>query len=146
MKLSTCIVTLLSSVAAAAPANAALPSSISISNIVYGGSGCPQGSAAVTINPNSLTLDFTRFAVGIGGSASISDNRKNCQLNVAVIAPARYRWTLSKDTYSGYVNIDAGIGLSMKTTVYFSGRQDQVRRFLPSLLSPLLHSYVTQSS
>ena len=68
--------------------------SISLGVPGYGGSGCPGGSASVTLSPDgkSLTLIFDQFIVEAGGPTGKRIDRKNCDIAIPVHVP---QWKLN---------------------------------------------------
>ncbi|GAM83323.1 hypothetical protein ANO11243_013100 [Dothideomycetidae sp. 11243] len=125
----------LPALAAAAPAtnvvfggNAPDPSQVQIEGVSYGGSGCPQGSVASIISDDrtTMTLIFDSYIASIGPGVAITENRKNCQLNINIHYPPGFQYSIFSADYRGYAGLDAGVTGTQKSTYYFSGQTNQV--------------------
>ncbi|KAL7752312.1 hypothetical protein RI367_002358 [Sorochytrium milnesiophthora] len=102
-------------------------SQVFIQGITYGGSGCPQGTAAVTLNDEktTFTIAFDQFVASVGPGVPITDSRKSCQLNAKVHVPQGFQFSIFTADYRGAVNLDAGVTASIGSLYYFAGRLDQ---------------------
>lgn len=129
--------------AAAASSVLPNPSQVSINSIVYGGTGCPQGSLGSFISADrqtfvtspyianntrlilnfSFTLVFDDYVASIGPGVAITENRKNCQLNIDLEYPSGFQYSIFSQVYRGYVELDAGVTGLQEATYYFSGRK-----------------------
>ncbi|OCL04504.1 hypothetical protein AOQ84DRAFT_116170 [Glonium stellatum] len=121
---------------AAAPATPSLgdvysgapnPSTVQIRGISYGGTGCPQGSLSYVISDDrtTVTLIFDSYVASIGPSISVTESRKNCQLNVDITYPGGFQYSVFSADYRGYAAIDKGVTGVLKSTYYFSGQTAQ---------------------
>jgi hypothetical protein len=61
------------------------------------------------------------FTAAVGSAASVSDQRKACQINISLNYPANLQYTVVNSTYSGYANLGYGVNATHTMTVYFSG-------------------------
>ena len=63
----------------------------------YGGSGCPGGSASVTVSPDGqeLSVLFDQY--------SAQNNRKSCNLTIPIKVPSGYQISLFSSDFRGYV-------------------------------------------
>ncbi|KAF2112184.1 hypothetical protein BDV96DRAFT_602631 [Lophiotrema nucula] len=106
---------------------ASVPSSYKISNIVSGGSGCPQGSIDVSYTDSTiLPIRFGKdFTASVGPGVAPDDSRKNCQLNIALQFSPGWQYSVYSADYSGWGNLDSGVKGRVKANYYFSGEQDQ---------------------
>jgi len=111
------------------PTNAAGPDpgTVRIRGVTYGGSGCPQGtmSAQISSDQTIVTLIFDQYSASIGPGVSVNDQRKNCQLNFALLYPSGFQYSVFSADYRGYADLDAGVTGTMKSTYYFSGQPTQ---------------------
>ncbi|RDL34411.1 Uncharacterized protein BP5553_07539 [Venustampulla echinocandica] len=109
--------------ATSAPAVTPDPSQVSIAGITYGGTGCPQGSVGSYISGDrqTFTLIFDRYVASLGPGVAITENRKNCQLNINLKYPGGFQYSVFNTVYRGYIGIDAGVSGVQSTTFYFSG-------------------------
>ena len=74
-----------------------------------------------------MTLIFDSYQASIGGTAAVSDRRKNCQLNIDLHYPSGWTYTVLDATYRGYVAVDPGVAAHQASTYYFcwSSNPDQ---------------------
>ena len=68
----------------------------------YGGSGCPRGSASVTVSPDGqeLSILFDKF-IALGNNSR--ESRKSCNLTIPIKVPQGYQISLYDADYRGYV-------------------------------------------
>lgn len=100
----------------------------------YGGTGCPTGSASVTLGPDSKSISilFDQYVVQAGGDKAF--DRKNCNIAIPVTIPQGYSVSIFAIDYRGFTGIPAGgraqlsvdyflagMGRGVKTTKTFSG-------------------------
>ncbi|MEM7553890.1 MAG: DUF4360 domain-containing protein [Cyanobacteria bacterium P01_A01_bin.84] len=69
----------------------------------YGGNGCPEGSANVTVSPDGqeLSILFDKF---IADASKPRDSRKSCNLSIPIKVPQGYQVSLYDADYRGYVS------------------------------------------
>jgi hypothetical protein len=105
------------------------PTMVGLISFSYGGSGCPQGSAALVLSADrtSLALTMEMYTVSHGPGIRVTENRKNCQLNAKLHYPSGWQFSIFSTTYSGYASLDSGVTGLLKSTYYFSGSTLQVR-------------------
>lgn len=82
---------------------------------IYSGSGCPVGSAAVSVSPDGkkTSVLFDQFTV--------RNSRKNCGFAVPVTVPAGFQISLFTIDYRGYVAPNTKGRLS--TDYFFAGQK-----------------------
>ena len=82
-----------------------------IDSVSYGGTGCPQGSTSVSFANTRLssTLIFDQFVASSGPNTPITENRKNCQLNINVQLPGGSGQFCAVIDYRGYVALPSGV-------------------------------------
>ncbi|KAI9760107.1 MAG: hypothetical protein M1840_002727 [Geoglossum simile] len=115
---------------AAAPATAAPvdggpdPNAVTIGSVGYGGSGCPQGTVSTLISEDrsTVTMIFDSYVASLGPGVAVTENRKNCQLNLEVKYPAGFQYSIFSADYRGYAKIGAGVTGIQKASYYFSGQ------------------------
>jgi hypothetical protein len=68
----------------------------------YGGSGCPDQSASVTVSPDGqeLSILFDKFAA-LGNNPS--ESRKSCNMSIPIRVPEGFQISLYDADYRGYV-------------------------------------------
>jgi len=101
---------------------------IVVNNITYGGTGCPQGSLSFLYVPSDTrgVAVFSGYTSSIGTNISLTESRKNCQINLDIEYPDGIQYSPVSISYSGYANLDAGVEGVHNTIYYFSGSSDQV--------------------
>lgn len=101
---------------------------VTIRGVTYGGTGCPQGtvSAQLSADKTLITLIFDTYIASIGPGIAVTEQRKNCQLNVDIQYPGGFQYSVLSADYRGYAAIDKGVTGVLKSTYYFSGQTDQV--------------------
>jgi hypothetical protein len=99
------------------------PDNVTMGDIVYGGSGCPQGTAsqALAADKKSFTLIFDKFIAKSGPGSSITDRRKNCQINIPIKYPQGYSYSVATFDFRGYAKIPKGVVGVQKANYYYAG-------------------------
>lgn len=80
----------------------ALAQQVQILGASYGGSGCPDRSASVSVSPDGqeLTILFDKFVAQGNVSA---EKRKSCNLSIPIKVPQGFQISLYDADYRGYV-------------------------------------------
>ncbi|MFD7229691.1 DUF4360 domain-containing protein [Streptomyces sp. NPDC059881] len=117
-------------------ANAAItapPDKIVIEVATVNGSGCRQGTAAVAVSPDNtaFTVTYSDYLAQVGGGASPTDFRKNCQLNLIVHVPSGFTYAVASADYRGYASLERGATAIQKASYYFQGSPDTAARNHP---------------
>ncbi|AEV85717.1 hypothetical protein ACWT_4695 [Actinoplanes sp. SE50] len=121
---------LASSLFLVSPASAAIvftdpppPDAISIQLVAMAGSGCAPGTADVAISPDNsaFTAIYSAYLAQAGPGVPVTENRKNCQLNVLVNAPSGYTFAIAKVDYRGYGFLQRGAVAQQRANYYFQG-------------------------
>ncbi|EPS41783.1 hypothetical protein H072_4293 [Dactylellina haptotyla CBS 200.50] len=127
-------------------------SEIYVNGITYGGTGCPQGSVGTYISSDrkTFTLIFDNYVAAIGAGVSITDSRKNCQLNIDIHYPQGFQYSIFTMDYRGYAYLETGVTATQSATYYFSGYSDQISKS-SSLVGPkdenyLIHDEIASTS
>lgn len=86
----------------------------------YGGTGCPAGSASVSLSPDQdeISILFDNFVAEAGGMTGRSVDRKACELSVPLHIPQGYSATVIQTDFRGY-NLVARGGMNRLNTEYF---------------------------
>jgi hypothetical protein len=84
-------------------------------------------STQISADQSTMTLIFDQYVASIGPNIAKTEERKNCQLNVELLYPGGFQYSVMSADYRGYASVDKGITGTMKSTYYFSGQQTQVR-------------------
>lgn len=119
---------------------------VTIDNIVYGGTGCPQGSASVEVSPDnkSFSVRFRKFTATLG-TGYITDSRKFCQLNLDLQAPTGWQYTVVAANFTGYALLGPDTKATHTSTLYFSGSANQTSLSIP-LPGPANYGYNIQTA
>ena len=101
--------------------------SVTIRGVSYGGTGCPQGtmSSQISADRTVVTLIFDSYIASIGPGISVTEQRKNCQLNVDIKYPGGFQYSILSADYRGYAAIQKSVTGTLKSTYYFSGQTAQ---------------------
>lgn len=123
------------------------PSQVYVRSITYGGSGCPQGTVGSSFSNDrkSLTLIFDRFTASMGSGIPVTENRKNCQLNINIVIPQGFSTAVATVDYRGYVQLPAGSTAEQKSTMYFQGEVKQASAGV-SFRGPIAKDYLSRDT
>ncbi|KAJ3397785.1 hypothetical protein HDU92_002457 [Lobulomyces angularis] len=117
--------------AASVPVTGDLPpkGSITVNTISYAGSGCPAGTVSENLNSDAtaFTLLFDSYVASKGPSVPITENRKNCQLNINLNIPQGWQYSVGTVDYRGFMQLDAGVTAQQQALYYFQGELVQQR-------------------
>lgn len=99
---------------------------ITVDVVTVNGSGCPRGSADVSVSGDntSFSVYYDHFQAEAGGGADVVDSRKNCQINLAVNIPSGYTFAIARADYRGYGHLDSGATGTQQASYYFTGSSD----------------------
>ena len=99
------------------------PDAIYVQSITYGGNGCPQGSVAQSLSPPRAiyVTGFDDWIVSAGPDVPITENRKNCQINVNLHIPAHAAAAVVTMFTRGFVNLPRGVVATVGSIAYFGG-------------------------
>ncbi len=102
---------------------------MSIDVVSANGSGCPWGTAAVTVSPDSkaFTVAYSEFTAQVGVGAKPTDFRKNCQLGLNVHVPQGYTYAIASTDYRGFAHLERGASASQTAHYYFQGEPQTSR-------------------
>jgi hypothetical protein len=119
------------------------PSQVYVQSITYGGSGCPAGSVGQSIadDRESLTLIFDSFVASQGPSVPVTQNRKNCQINLNLHLPVGIQVSVATVDYRGYVQLPAGVTAKQGAIYSFVGHPGQ-RNSSTSFTGPVAKDYL----
>jgi hypothetical protein len=88
----------------------------------YGGTGCPGGSASVSLSQDakSLSIIFDQFIVE-AGKANRSLERKACSVAIPVHVPQGFSVSIVAVDYRGYVSLPAGAQARLTAEYFLAG-------------------------
>jgi len=82
-------------------------------------------SSQISADRSVVTLIFDSYIASIGPGISVTEQRKNCQLNVDLEYPGGFQYSILSADYRGYSSIQKGVTGTLKSTYYFSGQTAQ---------------------
>ena len=91
----------------------------------YGGTGCPDGSASVTLSPDakSLSILFDEYFVEAGGQTNKSLDRKSCNIAIPVHVPQGLSISILTIDYRGYNSLPTGAKSTFAVEYFFAGQK-----------------------
>jgi hypothetical protein len=106
-------------------AGAAYADDIALGQPGYGGTGCPDGSASVTLSPDakSLSILFDEYYVEAGGSTNKSLDRKSCNIAIPVHVPQGLSVSILTIDYRGYNSLPSGARSVFNVEYFFAGQR-----------------------
>jgi len=101
-------------------------SGVTVGELGYGGSGCPDGTAKVSLSTGGkgLALRFTRYRAVASGSKSF--DRKSCAISVPVSVPAGKSVTAIAADYRGYNRLPSGASSRFNVEYFTPGTEGEV--------------------
>ncbi|MGZ3773593.1 MAG: DUF4360 domain-containing protein [Pseudobdellovibrionaceae bacterium] len=112
---------------------------ISLGQPGYGGTGCPAGSASVTLSPDqqALSILFDNYVAEAGGGRRV--DRKSCNISIPVHVPQGYSVAVFQVDYRGFNSVPAGAQSRFDAEYFWAGeRGPHVSR---TFLGPLNTNY-----
>jgi hypothetical protein len=98
-------------------------SKVEILGANYGGSGCPDQSASVSVSPDGqeLSILFDKF-VALGNN--LAESRKSCNLSIPIKIPQGLQISLYDADYRGYVS--PATTANLRAEYFFAGNRGPV--------------------
>ncbi len=89
---------------------AAMAQSLQLGAPIYGGSGCPAGSASATVSPDgtAVSILFDQYSVEAGNTTGRRIDRKACNIAVPVTVPQGYSVAVFQADYRGFNAVPTG--------------------------------------
>jgi len=99
---------------------------ITLDVVSVNGSGCPPGSADVSVLPDNtgFRVAYRDFLARAGGGAGATEFRKNCQVNILVHIPQGFTFAVAWADYRGRARLESGASGLQRTNYYFMGSGD----------------------
>lgn len=119
--------------------------SISLGNPSYGGTGCPGGSASVSLSPDSTALSilFDQYVAEAGGGRPF--DRKNCNIAIPVHVPQGMSVSIFAIDYRGFMGLPAGGNAELSVNYFLAGAGNGVRTS-KSFQGPMASDYTKSDS
>lgn len=91
----------------------------------YGGTGCPAGSASITVSPgeDAVSILFDQFITEAGRTTGRRIDRKSCNLSIPVQVPQGYSVALFQVDYRGYNAVPRGGQNRFDAEYFWAGSQ-----------------------
>lgn len=101
---------------------------VRLGNPEYGGTGCPAGSASVTLSPDSQSISFIfdQFVAESGGPTGKSLDRKSCNIAIPVLVPNGYSVSVFQIDYRGFNSLPYGAYSTFSVEYFFAGSSGPV--------------------
>tara|TARA_R110002072_G_scaffold534_7_gene4211 strand:- start:108082 stop:108732 length:651 start_codon:yes stop_codon:yes gene_type:complete len=111
----------------------------------YGGSGCPSGSASVTLSPDAkaLSIIFDEYMAEAGQFAGKRLDRKNCNLAIPVHVPQGFSISIIDVDYRGYNSIPRGGMSRFSAEYFFAGKRGP--RVVKNFRGPVDDEYIVSN-
>jgi hypothetical protein len=101
---------------------------ITIELVGVNGSGCPIGTAEVSVSEDkkAFTVTYSDYLAQVGVGAGATDFRKNCQLSVLVHVPSGFTYGIAQADYRGFAYLEPGATGLLRANYYFQGMSQTV--------------------
>lgn len=130
--------------ATTADSSAPTPGQVTLAVLSANGSGCPAGTATVTMlsDNTGFRVTYSSYVALAGGGASATAFRKNCQLGVQVNVPQGFTYAIARADYLGRAQLAGGATALERTNYYFQGNSgnNYVDHPIAGPLSGIWHS------
>ncbi|GAA0232502.1 DUF4360 domain-containing protein [Cryptosporangium japonicum] len=130
----TALTLVLAALALGAPARAAMPLTpppdhVVVDLVTVNGSGCPEGTAAVSLSQDAtaFTVTYSAYLARVGPGAHATEFRRNCQLGLRVHVPQGFTYAVAKADYRGYASLARGARAVEQASYYFQGATPTAR-------------------
>ncbi|QSY49705.1 DUF4360 domain-containing protein [Streptomyces griseocarneus] len=99
------------------------PDKIVIDVVAVNGSGCPAGTAIVTVSPDNtaFTVSYSNYVAQVGVGSKPTDLCKNCQLALNVHVPHGFTYAIAQADYRGFAHLEKGATGLERANYYFQG-------------------------
>lgn len=97
--------------------------SLKLGDAAYGGTGCPAGSASVTVSPDqsALSILFDSYATEAGGTTGKAIDRKSCNISIPVAVPNGYSVAVFQVDYRGFTAVPRGAQARFDAEYFWAG-------------------------
>lgn len=89
----------------------------------YGGTGCPAGTASVSVSPDqsAVSILFDSYVAEAGYTTNRTMDRKSCNITVPVGVPQGYSVAVFQVDYRGYNSVPAGGSTRFDAEYFWAG-------------------------
>jgi hypothetical protein len=125
---------------------AAFADEIHLNQPIYGGNGCPQGTASAVLSPDktSLSILFDQYAAEAGRSAGKSLDRKTCNIAIPVHVPNGMSVSLFQIDYRGFASVPQGGSCKLNVDYFFAGQSGPT--YQKTFTGPMSNEYTARNT
>jgi hypothetical protein len=107
----------------ASPPPPAPPAPIVIDGVTANGTGCPTGTAAVSVSPDgtAFTVTYSNYLAQVGPGTAPADSSKNCRLDLTVRVPNGLTYAVASAGYQGFASVAPGASGTLRAGYHFQG-------------------------
>lgn len=101
---------------------------VQIGSPAYGGNGCPQGTASISVTPDGQTMSvlFDQFQAEAGNTTGRRIARASCNMRIPMHVPAGYSVSIIHADYRGFAAVPGGGAYAtFNSEFFFAGGQSQ---------------------
>ena len=107
----------------------------------YGGTGCPAGTASVSVSPDetSLSILFDNYVAEAGYTTNRSVDRKSCNITIPVQVPQGYSVSVFQVDYRGFNAVPRGASTRFDAEYFWAGSRGP--RLSKTFYGPINNNY-----
>jgi hypothetical protein len=101
---------------------------VTVQVVTLNGSGCGKDAkgndtAVIAVSPDNtaFTVTYSNYLAQAGAGTKVTDNRRNCQINVAVNVPQGFSYAIAEVDYRGFAALEPGAFAVEQANYYFQG-------------------------
>lgn len=89
----------------------------------YGGTGCPAGTASVSVSPSNdaVSILFDQYVAEAGRTTARRIDRKSCNITIPVFVPSGYSVAVFAVDYRGYNAVPSGAYSRFDAEYFWAG-------------------------
>ncbi len=112
-----------------------------LGDAAYGGTGCPAGSASVTLSPDetAVSILFDSYVAEAGYTTNRSVDRKSCNITIPVQVPQGYSVSVFQVDYRGFNAVPSGASTRFDAEYFWAGSRGP--RLSKTFLGPVNDNY-----
>lgn len=113
----------------------------------YGGNGCPQGTASVSLTEDAKTMSvlFDRFLSEAGNTTGRRVDRASCNLRIPVKVAPGYSVSIIHSDYRGFVAVPGQGAYATFNSEFFFAGQGRGPKTTKKFVGPMSDSYLISS-
>jgi len=94
-----------------------------LGNPGYAGTGCPAGTASVTLSPDetAISILFDAYVAEAGNTTGRAMDRKSCNISIPVAVPQGYSVAVFQVDYRGFNFVRPGAQTRLNTEYFWAG-------------------------